>query len=102
RQTPPGARPNRGGTPGNRQRCFRVAARVGRARRSVTGVPEEWPSIAARRGQNPAYRPSDLLLRPCKRDHLTVVSSSEGQALKVVQPFWTAAAASRITPMTTS
>src|SRR5262249_18866838 len=28
--------------------------------------------------------------------------SSEGQALKVVQPFWTAAAASRITPMTTS
>src|SRR4029077_3177868 len=46
RQTPPGARPNRGGTPGNRQRCFRVAARVGRARRSATGVPEEWPSIA--------------------------------------------------------
>ena len=58
RQTPPGARPNRGGTPGNRQRCFRVAARVGRARRSATGVPEEWPSPA--RGQNPAYRPSDL------------------------------------------
>src|SRR5437660_1905032 len=59
RQTPPGARPNRGGTPGNRQRCFRVVARVGRARRSVTDVPEEWPSPASRRGQNPAYRPSD-------------------------------------------
>src|SRR4051812_40863108 len=28
------------------KRCFRAAARVGRARRSVTGVPEEWPSIA--------------------------------------------------------
>src|SRR6185436_19401625 len=26
-------------------RRFRAAARVGRARRSVTGVPEEWPSI---------------------------------------------------------
>ena len=46
RQTPPGARPNRGGMPGNRQRRFRVAARVGRTRRSATGVPEEWPSIA--------------------------------------------------------
>jgi hypothetical protein len=29
-------------------RCFRAAARVGRARRSATGVPEEWPSIAFR------------------------------------------------------
>jgi len=48
-------------------RRFRAAARVGRARRSVTGVPEEWPSIAVQvspggRGQNPAYRPSDPLL----------------------------------------
>lgn len=31
-----------------------------------------------------------------------MVSSSERQSLKAVQPFWTAAAASRITPMTTS
>jgi len=42
---------------------FRVATRVGRARRPATGVPDEWPSPATRRirrwrGQNPAYRPS--------------------------------------------
>jgi len=30
---------------------FRAAARVGRARRSATGVPEEWPSIA-RKGED--------------------------------------------------
>ena len=36
----------------------RPAARVGRARRAVTRVPEEWLPLAARPGQNPAYRPS--------------------------------------------
>ena len=40
------------------QAGFRAAVRVGRARRPATGVPEEWPSPALRRGQNPAYRPS--------------------------------------------
>src|SRR5207302_5471264 len=39
--------------------CFRVAVRVGRARRLATGVPEEWPSLGSRREQNPAYRPPD-------------------------------------------
>ena len=28
------------------RRCFRAAVRVGRARRPVTGVPDEWPSSA--------------------------------------------------------
>ena len=28
-------------------------------------IPEEWPSIAATRGQNPAYRPSDALSLRC-------------------------------------
>src|SRR6185437_9003965 len=43
-QTPPGARPSRGGRPCAGRACFRAAIRVGRARRPVTGVPEEWPS----------------------------------------------------------
>ena len=41
---------------------LRAAARVGRKRRSVTSVPEEWPSppqrLRLRAGQNPAYTPS--------------------------------------------
>ena len=68
-QAPPGARPNRDGTPGlphvfirmTRSRAGRVsgpAVRVGRARRMATCVPDEWPSPARARagGQNPAYR----------------------------------------------
>src|ERR1700731_3300323 len=42
--------------------CFRAAVRVGRARRPVTGVPEEWPSLRESGEQNPAYSPSDALL----------------------------------------
>ena len=45
-----------------RRASLRAAARVGRTRRSATGVPEEWPSppkgSAPRVGQNPAYTPS--------------------------------------------
>ena len=45
-----------------RRAGLRAAARVGRTRRPVTGVPEEWPSpspaVAAGAGQNPAYTPS--------------------------------------------
>ena len=41
---------------------FRAAVRVGRARRPATDVPDEWPSIAFGRGQNPAYRPSGAKL----------------------------------------
>ena len=47
RQTPPGARPNRGGRErGNpaRKPVFRPAARVGCSRRLAIGVPDEWPS----------------------------------------------------------
>ena len=33
--------------PRNRQAGFRAAVRVGRARRPVTGVPDEWPSSAS-------------------------------------------------------
>ena len=61
-QTPPGARPNRGGRR-SPQRCgwtqghSRPVARVGRVNPSVTGGPEEWSSNTARCGQNPAYRP---------------------------------------------
>ncbi len=36
----------------------RPAVRVGRVRRAATRVPEEWLPLAARQGQNPAYRPS--------------------------------------------
>ncbi len=43
-----------------RRAGFRAAARVGRARRPVTGVPDEWSSPAFGRGQNPAYRPSGI------------------------------------------
>ena len=62
-QTPPGARPNRGGRHGAKapmQGCFSPVARVGRARRAAMRVPEEWPSRRPARGvgQNPAYRPS--------------------------------------------
>jgi len=38
-------------------------ARVGRARCPATGIPEEWPSPGAGRGQNPAYRPPPPLSR---------------------------------------
>ena len=49
------------------QAGFRAAARVGRARRPATGVPDEWssprdPAAPASGGQNPAYRPSDPLI----------------------------------------
>src|SRR5579864_5706055 len=39
--------------------CFRIVVRVGRARRSATSAPEEWPSPDFGQEQNPAYRPSD-------------------------------------------
>ena len=52
-QTPPGARPNRGGRRANPAQAgrvpqghFRPAARVGRVRRAVRRVPEEWSSPA--------------------------------------------------------
>ena len=45
-------------------RAFRAAARVGRTRRSVTDVPDEWSSPAERPGQNPAYRPSGKFRAP--------------------------------------
>jgi hypothetical protein len=56
-----------GGVPVSRSRgvagrACRAAARVGRARRSATNVPDEWPSPPQTRGgQNPAYRPSGIL-----------------------------------------
>ena len=46
----------------SRQAGFRAAARVGRARRPATDVPDEWPSNAFGREQNPAYRPSGTLI----------------------------------------
>jgi len=59
RQTPPGARPNRGGMKAkvfsegtSLQVRFQTAARVGCTRRAATRVPDEWPS----RGGNPAHR----------------------------------------------
>ena len=66
-QTPPGARPNRGGRHGAKalmQGCFSPVARVGRVRRAAMRVPEEWPSRrpATGVGQNPAYRPSGTFL----------------------------------------
>ena len=74
RQTPPGARPNRDGTPGNRQARFRVAVRVGRVKCPVTGTPEEWSSRPETGGQNPAYRPSDAIfvqvLSKAESDHV--------------------------------
>ena len=49
--------------PATGQAGFRAAARVGRARRPATGVPDEWSSPRSPSngggGQNPAYRPSD-------------------------------------------
>ncbi len=51
------------GVAGASQGHSRSAARVGRVRRIVRCVPEEWPSRAARRGQNPAYRPSGAFTR---------------------------------------
>ena len=63
-QTPPGARPNRGGRrglpSGRRTRGHsRPTTRVGRVRRAARRVPEEWSSHprVSRGGQNPAYRP---------------------------------------------
>src|SRR4051812_13870163 len=62
-QTPPGARPNRGGrrrSLGNVTRGrSRPATRVGRVRRAARRVPEEWSSHprVSGGGQNPAYRP---------------------------------------------
>ena len=35
-----------------------LAVRVGRTRCPVTGIPDEWSSLALAQGQNPAYRPS--------------------------------------------
>ena len=51
RQTPPGARPNRGGTNLRVQGCFRLTARVGRAKPPATEVPDEWSSSARSKGQ---------------------------------------------------
>ena len=61
RQTPPGARPNRGGI----WAWFRLVARVGCLRGGATRPLEEWsPSHAFERdGQNPAYRPSGTFHR---------------------------------------
>jgi len=51
-----------GGNPGEVTRGhFRPVARVGRVRHAAMRVPEEWSSRVARREQNPAYRPSDII-----------------------------------------
>src|SRR5204863_251447 len=55
-QTPPGARPNRGGA----WAWFRPVARVGCWSGGAIRRLEEWSHIAVRRGQNPAYRPSGI------------------------------------------
>lgn len=47
----------------------RPVARVGRARRAAMRVPDEWPSQAARSGQNPAYRSSGALSRQNHRSY---------------------------------
>ena len=60
-QTPPGARPNRGGI----WALFRLVARVGCWRLSATAAREEWPHSPARGGQNPAYRPSGATWERC-------------------------------------
>jgi len=49
RQTPPGARPNRDGTKLRLQAGFCAAIRVGREKRMVTCVPDEWSSRAGNR-----------------------------------------------------
>ena len=63
-QTPPGARPNRGGrrhgtkthfVPWPRRRS-RLVARVGRVRRAARRVPEEWSSRVARKTSHEAIR----------------------------------------------
>ena len=64
-----------------RQAGFRATARVGRARRPVTGVPDEWPSILARGGQNPAYRPSGFFNSPLIS--AAYVKTAQGIAFKV-------------------
>ncbi len=53
------------------QASFRAAARVGRVRRRVTGVPDEWPLLARLRArQNPAYRPSGTFsLTTSRKEH---------------------------------
>ena len=94
-QTPPGARPNRGGRRrfriglrANRNRTqglFRPAARVGRARRAARRVAEEWSSGPREgAGQNPAYRPSGTLpLRVLTRiSCCNLGSACEGTALR--------------------
>ncbi len=56
------------------QACFRAAARVGRARRPATGVPDEWSSPTlpmGGSGQNPAYKPSGLFSTGCFHANLT-------------------------------
>ena len=61
RQTPPGARPNRGGrVRGNsaRRPVSRPATRVGCSRRPAMAAPDEWPSRRETSRQNPAYRPA--------------------------------------------
>ena len=49
---------------GTARDVFRIAVRVGRVRCVATHIPEEWSSLRAREGQNPAYRPSDIFFSP--------------------------------------
>jgi hypothetical protein len=81
-QTPPGARPNRGGRRRGTKPHFlpwprrhsRLAARVGRARRAVRRVPEEWPSRA--HGDNPRTRTEtglQAVWRPCSPDRSPLI-----------------------------
>ena len=74
-QTPPGARPNRGGAPGRkiRQGCFAPTARVGCLSAAATQRLEEWLPAQERSAeatwgiptalQNPAYRPPGKFLQ---------------------------------------
>ncbi len=94
RQAPPGARPNRDGTPGDCSRAGRVsgpAVRVGRARRMATCVPDEWPSPASLRGggQNPAYRPASIKTPPA-RVHVggVLIFCAEARAVPARSPAW--------------
>jgi hypothetical protein len=67
RQGKPHREQDRIGAAGRARKCrgrghSRPAARVGRVRRAVTRVAEEWLPLAATQGQNPAYRPSGAFI----------------------------------------
>jgi len=72
RQTPPGARPNRGKAPATELRTgpVRHDLRVGRLRRRAIGVVDKWPSPRASAEQNPAYRSASKLFSFLALAHL--------------------------------